>query len=204
MLGWSVATEDCAPTIQKLRLLFGGVSADVGSVLGALSRSPDLRTALLEALRASPHAAFFWETPATTTHTLQQPFECVLIAAPSLERTRADPSAFRDHFARASSAHGSTSFSSLRGDAFLVVPTPRGDPEVYAHLAAFVRGAPLDQQHELLDAIGSAMHARLGPQPIWLSTAGLGVPWLHVRLDTTPKYYRFDPYREVPRMEGAA
>lgn len=39
------------------------------------------------------------------------------------------------------------------------------------------------------------MHARLGAKPVWLSTAGAGVPWLHVRLDDHPKYYGYALYR---------
>mmetsp|Transcript_9405 Transcript_9405/g.21189 ORF Transcript_9405/g.21189 Transcript_9405/m.21189 type:complete len:541 (+) Transcript_9405:444-2066(+) len=27
--------------------------------------------------------------------------------------------------------------------------------------------------------------------PVWLSTSGMGVPWLHVRLDSSPKYYTY-------------
>jgi len=30
-----------------------------------------------------------------------------------------------------------------------------------------------------------------------LSTAGMGVYWLHVRLDTRPKYYQHTPYRDA-------
>jgi hypothetical protein len=29
----------------------------------------------------------------------------------------------------------------------------------------------------------------------WVSTSGLGVPWVHVRLDERPKYFQFGPYR---------
>jgi hypothetical protein len=29
----------------------------------------------------------------------------------------------------------------------------------------------------------------------WLSTSGLGVSWLHMRLDSTPKYYNWQPYK---------
>jgi len=29
----------------------------------------------------------------------------------------------------------------------------------------------------------------------WLSTSGLGVGWLHVRLDSRPKYYTYEPYK---------
>jgi hypothetical protein len=41
------------------------------------------------------------------------------------------------------------------------------------------------------------MVARLGAKPVWLSTAGGGVSWLHVRLDDQPKYYGFEPYRHA-------
>ncbi len=36
----------------------------------------------------------------------------------------------------------------------------------------------------------------ISDRPIWLSTAGGGVAWLHVRLDSTPKYYGYAPYRD--------
>lgn len=38
------------------------------------------------------------------------------------------------------------------------------------------------------------MTARVGTRPVWLSTAGAGVAWLHVRLDDRPKYYSYRPY----------
>jgi hypothetical protein len=30
----------------------------------------------------------------------------------------------------------------------------------------------------------------------WISTSGLGVPWVHVRLDSYPKYYQYRPYAQ--------
>ena len=32
---------------------------------------------------------------------------------------------------------------------------------------------------------------------VWMSTNGMGIPWLNVRLDTHPKYYTYAPYRSV-------
>ncbi len=29
---------------------------------------------------------------------------------------------------------------------------------------------------------------------LWMSTAGQGVPWLHFRIENSPKYYSFEPY----------
>jgi hypothetical protein len=42
--------------------------------------------------------------------------------------------------------------------------------------------------HALVDVADDA-------NPEWLSTAGAGVSWLHVRLDDRPKYYGYAPYR---------
>jgi hypothetical protein len=39
------------------------------------------------------------------------------------------------------------------------------------------------------------MQRRLNNKPVWLSTAGAGVAWLHIRLDDRPKYYGYTPFR---------
>ena len=83
------------------------------------------------------------------------------------------------------------------GDATLVVPSPRGPDAAYGHLAAFVRGASEAQNHALWEAVGEAVEERLNQRPLWLSTAGGGVSWLHVRLDARPKYYAYRPYAEA-------
>ena len=72
------------------------------------------------------------------------------------------------------------------------------NPARYAHLAAFVREAPETQVRAFGAAVGSAMLARMaevGDKPIWLSTSGLGVAWLHARLYSRPKYYTHGPYK---------
>ncbi len=43
------------------------------------------------------------------------------------------------------------------------------------------------------------MLKRIGEAPMWLSTAGAGVPWLHVRLEDRPKYYGHAAYRGIAR-----
>ena len=77
------------------------------------------------------------------------------------------------------------------------MPCPRGDLDAYGHLAAFVRGAPDSQRDGLWRSVASAMRRRVNAKPVWLSTAGDGVAWLHVRLDDRPKYYAFTPYRRA-------
>jgi hypothetical protein len=60
-----------------------------------------------------------------------------------------------------------------------------------------MRQAPEQQKHALWKLVGAAMQHRLGIKPVWLSTAGAGVSWLHVRLDDRPKYYGYAPYRQT-------
>lgn len=91
-------------------------------------------------------------------------------------------------------------FSSLGGDALLIAPCPGGESSAYAHLGAFVRHAPTERIDSLWQAVGEQLQQRLGHRPVWLNTAGGGVAWLHVRLDDTPKYYAYAPFRNPRRL----
>jgi hypothetical protein len=139
-----------------------------------------------------PFTAFRWETPAVTTATIKRPFEFVILDAPGLAR-RPHPEAFARHFAGTEAAV--VAFANLGGDALMVVPCPIADSSAYGHLASFVRFAPRSQRHSLWQLVGETMARRIGHKPVWLSTAGAGVSWLHIRLDDRPKYYGFGPYR---------
>ena len=86
-------------------------------------------------------------------------------------------------------------FPNLGGDALLIVPIQLDSIEFYPHLATFLRNAPRDQIRIFWKVAGDAVHESLSRTPRWLSTAGLGVSWLHLRLDTRPKYYSFSPYK---------
>jgi uncharacterized protein DUF6940 len=79
----------------------------------------------------------------------------------------------------------------------MVVPCPVGPESAYGHLAAFVRSAPKQHVDHVWQAVGKAVQERLSEKPVWLSTAGLGVSWLHVRLDSRPKYYGYRPYTRI-------
>lgn len=162
-----------------------------GGLLARLSDEPDARRWLTAHLAAQPEAAFFFELPPLTAKTLEAPAELAIVDAPALARASADPSAFEAELGAADVA----AFGNLSGDAFLIVPAERGPRAAYGHLAAFVRGAPPAQQDALWARVAKEAQARIATAPLWLSTAGMGVPWLHVRLDARPKYYRHAPYR---------
>ncbi|AMV21050.1 DUF6940 family protein [Planctomyces sp. SH-PL14] len=190
---WTSRSEEL-PSHRGLRLALDLESrpATVMEVLRGWREEAGFRTWFNGLLAAVPFAEFRWETPAVTTDTVSRPFECVVLDAPGLARTP-DPQAFSEHFAGAE--EDVVAIPNLSGDAILVVPCPVADQSAYGHLAAFVRQAPTDQRDALWRLVGETTARRIGTRPVWLSTAGAGVSWLHVRLDERPKYYGFAPYR---------
>lgn len=163
-------------------------------VLRSWREDAGFRSFFTELLAGVPHPAFRWETPPISAATGGRPFECVVLDSLGLAATP-DPEAFRAHFGGPGAERGVVAFPNLGNDAVLVVPCPRGPASGYGHLAAFVRHAPAWQQDELWRLLGETAGRRLGTAPLWISTAGAGVSWLHVRLDDRPKYYGHAPYR---------
>lgn len=158
---------------------------------------PAFREFWIDTLRRVPFDAYCWELPPLTRDRLDRPFECVFVDNPALAATHADPAPFAEHFEAAPDAAILT-VDNLGGDARLVVPCPQTEISVYSHLAEFARRGPTAQVRALWPAVAAALDRRLGRRPVWLSTAGLGVYWLHVRLDDRPKYYRFRAYTQAP------
>jgi len=180
--------------VHKLRILRDAEPLRYADVLGLWQRDESFRSFFMSLLADAPFPAFRWETPPVTTDTVNRQFEFVILDSPWLA-LRPDSTPFADYFT-ADSDSGIVAFENLGRDATLVVPCPRGPDSVYGHLAAFTRQAPEEQNHGLWIIVGRTMQKRISDKPVWLSTAGGGVAWLHVRLDSYPKYYGFAPYRE--------
>ena len=89
--------------------------------------------------------------------------------------------AFAEHF-KGAPDDGIVAFPNLGGDAIMVVPCEIAAPSAYAHLAAFVRGAPAQQRHALWQRVAHAMLGRLNAvSPSGSAPPVPGVSWLHVR-----------------------
>lgn len=191
---WCVTTENIDERTRRSVLLRDGVRVSFGSVIDGWQVDQDVRSCMIEDLSTQPFPAYCWETPPLSQSSLEQPFEYVIVAQAGLQRFAADPEPFLGYFKASAAADDILTFPNLGGDATLVVPRPRVDHRAYAHLGVFMREAPEAQRHSLFRAVGLAMRGRLSSNNTWLSTAGLGVSWLHVRLDSRPKYYNFLPY----------
>lgn len=166
-------------------------------VLEYWQHNDEFRQHFNQMLNDAPFTAFRWEMPPLTAGKINQSFEFVLVDDPTLATASPDPTPFEGYFEPTESLQLTVTFSNLGGDATLIVPTPIAEQDCYPHLAAFARQGPEQQVHAFWQAVGGAVAQQLGSSPLWVSTAGTGVPWLHARLDRRPKYYCHEQYREM-------
>lgn len=188
----SVFTVEALPGHSgvHVRVSRDGEALSYAAAIEHLQHEPAFVDRFVHELHRCPFPAFFFETPPLTTATLGRAFEFVLIDAPSLARVQADSQAFRT---KLDPREQVATFGNLGGDAVLVAPCDHGAD--CAHLASFIRTGERTQVHALWRATAVALAAECGAAPRWLSSSGLGVPWLHLRIDVRPKYYSHGPYR---------
>ena len=190
---WEISSRN---RVYKYAVTREGRQISYAEVLNLWSENEDFRSFFISRLADSPFLAYRWETPPITKNNLDRPFEFVLLDSPGLV-CNPDRRTFADYFTTDEINDGIVVFENLGGDATLVVPSPVDATSDYSHLAAFVRSAPSSQQQSLWRIVGQTVGQQISEQPIWLSTAGGGVAWLHVRLDCRPKYYGYAPYRNM-------
>jgi len=195
-------SEDAGAVVHRLRV--EGRPMSHREVIAAWSDSAAFREFYLELLAAWSGPAFFWEYPPLHRDRLDRPSEFVLVDAPQLALRPADPEPFASMLVPVPTPEQPAVFENLSRDADLIVPRPQAglEPAAFAHFAAFARAAPAACKHELLVALARELLARIDYRTLWLSTSGLGVAWLHLRLDHAPKYYQYAPYRD-PAFETA-
>ena len=85
------------------------------------------------------------------------------------------------------------------------MPLDDVDDATYSHLARFVREAPGGKVSEFwmraasmyLDVLKRKDKDDGGDDEAgtWFSTNGMGVAWLHLRIDDRPKYYSYAPFK---------
>ncbi len=189
---WTARVDDVAGG-QRYVLSERDVPLSVDGMLRSWGSEPAFADWYSDLLASSAHEAFFWENPPLERGNLERQAEFVLLDAPALARMAPEPESFHEHFRSAMS--DIAVFPNLGGDAMLVAPVPSDADLDGTHLATFLRSAPPGSRARLWQAVAGAVQEHLGPVPLWLSTSGTGVGWLHVRLDRRPKYYQHRPYR---------
>ena len=194
---FSFSDEDIDPgRIRRVTLASYAHTMSFNDVFSAWRDDAAFRSSFNHLLADMPFGAFFWEMRPVTMATADEIFEFVCVDSPALVGASPNPQPFATQLSDPALLNdGIATFANLGADAMLVAPCAAAAPSSYPHLAAFVRSAPAAQQDAFWQCVALAVLARLGTAPLWISTSGLGVYWLHVRLDAYPKYYTFAPYR---------
>ncbi len=195
---WTARTENI-PNGRRIQIYSGGDAVSFRSYLELLERDQGFGRWYSELLAGVSYKAFFWEHPPLCNANIDSETEFVLLRSPTLASLSPDPQSFKAHFKRDDDI---VSFHSLGGDAFLIAPGPSEPLAACVHLAAFLRDAPRTQVQDLWCETGRAVREALSDRFLWLSTSGLGVAWLHIRLDSYPKYYQHRPYAATDGQFG--
>ena len=96
-----------------------------------------------------------------------------------------DYSAFSSYLKEKNVVH----FRNLTGEAIMVVPMPMKGRN-YVTIKDFIDNAPLSQQRAVWKRVAGVAKSMLkNHNRIWIYTHGYGVPYLHIRVSTIPKYY---------------
>ncbi len=193
---WQAKIVVESPRLHRFQILDGAKPLPIAAALRLLKDDALFRSFFCGTLVASPFSGFRWEMPAMTARSAQNPCEFVLHDAPGLPK-HADPVAFARHFQAATTGQLALAFPNLGRDATLIVPTPRASHDAYSHLAVFLRQRRLRKRTHFCFAAETALATFSPTTPFWLSTAGMGVAWLHVRVDSSPKYFGYGPYTRL-------
>lgn len=189
---WHAVTKRLASGF-KYRLLAGETPLSFRELIRLLEHDDKFADWYSRLLADTDFEAFYWEHPPLTVTSIEYDTEFVLLTAPALASMRAEPAPFQSIFDD-ETEEDVVVFPNLGGDAVLIAPCPLAASDAYPHLAAFLRRAPAGQIRSLWQHTARTVRKNITTSPRWLSTAGLGVAWAHVRLDKYPKYYRYAPY----------
>ena len=180
----------------KYRLATGSRELSFGEVL-RYWRHPDFVVTYRDLLLALQLAEFFWEHPRITRAERFEPYEVAIVPSSSLDRLTANPAPFGG---KINPNRATNVFLNLSGSALLVVPSPerRDGAELdFSTLRRFLTHAGKPRLTNFFRTLAETWEQQLTDDTPhkFLSTHGLGVSWLHVRLDERPKYYRTREYR---------
>lgn len=187
-----ITTKQLNQKTTQYRIINNDKSLNYSEWISSMLSSDDTILNFNQCLVNSNFEAFFWEVKPINIESVEQEFEFVLVNSSSLCKISPNNSNFKKYFTKDELV---VNFSNLRGDAELIVPTQISSVTKYAHLAQFVRTAEQKQLLKFWKKVVKTYSDKIGDQLKWLSTSGLGVHWLHVRIDSRPKYYQHSEYK---------
>lgn len=196
---WTVKKEFLNDNrVCKIKILKQNEQINFVQVIDGWKQDHNFREFYISLIANILFKAVFWETPPVSKSTLKQLYEFVLVDSVTLANIQPNPLPFQNQFNLADD-ESVIAFPNLTGDSMLIVPCPGKLNDYYAHLAIFLRKASNQQCHQFFQKLAVELEKKLNNNDkfLWLSTSGLGVSWLHARLDSLPKYYTFYPYKKM-------
>lgn len=132
--------------------------------------------------------SFFFET-SPILKCLDNIYEEEFIESDELNMLVEDSMNFNEYLANPNNEY-CTSFYNPNRTTKLIIPTKVKGTN-YKSIKEFMDTSPLIQQQYLWRQVAIEAYNMLKDyNKIWISTHGLGVPYLHIRIDITPKYYK--------------
>jgi len=150
-----------------------------------------------DSIMAIPLTAYYYESPPINNANISKPYFFVAVET-KFKSINANKSTFDEHFKKC--RDHVVSFLNLSKDAELVVPCPEKGSiegvtlwEKFLYLKKYIINASEDSKNQFWKKIG-LISAKMIDQgnTIYLKTHGHGVPYIHFRIQTTPKYYAVD------------
>ncbi len=191
---WQILEIESSTSNFKFRIKENDQPISHKRFLDLLNDSDSFREFYTEVLAKCNFEAFFWENKPVTKSNLKESYECNLVSSDFLAGVSPDTQTFASYFKTEEQV---VSFPNLGGDAQLVAPCPRQADSTYTHIGNFLKSAPGTQIMAFWERVAGEMHENIGKKPRWLSTSGLGVFWLHARIDSFPKYYQTQQYKTL-------
>jgi hypothetical protein len=120
-----------------------------------------------------------------------------------LSHTRQDLRTFKEHFTKKENQgeRNAVAFPNLSGDTILVVPVPRSGKQ-FTNFFYFMKNASKVQQSELWKVVAREARKMLKKnENVWISSHGLGIDYLHIRVCSHPKYYEKSKLQKLPKKK---
>ena len=137
--------------------------------------------------------SFFWET-SPINNKMNNEFDEKFIESDILNKMKQNYLSFEDKIKKTNNKNV-LSFYNLSKTSKLVIPYPKKGKK-FTTLKQFMDNASLKQQKLFWKKVVSSIKSMLKKyDKVWISTHGTGVPYLHVRIDTYPKYYLTKKFR---------
>ena len=153
--------------------------------------------------------SYYFETPNISCP--NSPIEFVLTKSSTLHHRAPSWKKYEEHMKRKPYGKWSLSFDNLTGDVRLIVPYNKKKNVKYGHLKDYIIHATSEEIYDIFSEVGKELEEYREENnewcdicgdptyeaPLFLSTHGDGVEWLHFRIEEHPKYYSYKPYTKT-------